>query len=332
MSEKVEIIKLTSAEISTLWSTYLNVNVVNCFMTHYLETCNDPDILEILKETNHFAEKHQNEIEQLFLKEKIAIPNGFNANEHVVSNAPKLFSDVFYITSVLQMCKFGITSHTASFTLAAREDIRVLFKDLIDDVSHLYNRVVNCMQEKGIYIRLPAMNYPSKVDYINNENILTGWFGKKRPLLGIEVTHLSSNGYQNDMGKVLCTGFSQVAQDREVKDYFLRGKKLCKSISASIYEVIEESEVSTGMPWDQSITNAEVAPFSDQFMLYIIGILSALGITGYGAGISTSLRRDVGAMYANFIAKTVAFVEDGINLMIDREWMEQPPKIMEQEK
>ncbi|WP_338448418.1 DUF3231 family protein [Niallia oryzisoli] len=330
--EKVEIVKLTSAEISGLWSTYMNVSVVICFMTHFLETCNDPDILEILKEGNHFAQKHKNEVEQLFLKEKIVIPNGYKVDKHVVTSAPKLFSDVFYIQSVLQMCRFGVASHTANFTISAREDIRKMFKEFIDDVSHLYNRVVNCMQEKGIYIRMPSMNYPSEIDFINKENILTGWFGRRRPLLGIEVTHLTINGIQNDMGKVICTGFSQVTQDKEIQDYFLRGKQLCKHISTSIYDVLEESDVPIGVSWDQSITNSTIAPFSDQFMLYIIGILSTLGITGYGAGLSATMRRDISAMYANFITKTVTFVEDGMNLMIEREWIEQPPKVVDRER
>lgn len=331
MSEKDDIVKLTSAEVSGIWSTYMSIDVVTCFMTHFIETCNDPDILEILKETNHYALKHNKELEQLFIKEKIVVPMGFKVDKHVVSGAPRLFSDVFYIQTVLQMCKFGLASHTANLAMAAREDLRILFKDFIDDVSNLFNKVINCMQGKGIFIRMPSMTYPSQVDLINKENFLKGWFGRRRALLGIEVTHLSINGFQNELGKVMCTGFTQVTQDKDVQDYFLRGKQLCKHISTSIYDVLEESDVPIGMSWDQSITNSTVAPFSEQFMLNIIGILSGLGITGYGAGLSTTMRRDISAMYANFITRTGAYVEDGVNLMIERKWMEQPPKVVDTE-
>ncbi|MGY3716193.1 DUF3231 family protein [Sutcliffiella cohnii] len=202
-----------------------------------------------------------------------------------------------------------------------------MFKKFIDDVSDSYNKVVNCMQDKGIYIRMPSMNYPSDVDFINKESILTGWFGRKRPLLAMEVTHLALNAIQNNMGKVICTGFSQVTQDREIQNFLLRGKQLCKQISTTIYDILEENDVPLGMSSDQSLTKSTVAPFSEQFMLYVIGILSGLGIAGYGAGLSTTMRRDISAMYASFITKTGAFVEDGLNLMIEREWMEQPPKI-----
>jgi hypothetical protein len=325
-TNKAEIVKLTSAEISALWATNINVSVVICMTTHFLETCTDPEILKLLEETKQLAEKHMNEIEQVFVKEKIVVPEAFRAEKHVVPKAPKLFSDIYYIQCVLQMIKFGIASHTAGLTVSAREDIRKLFKNFMDDVSQLYNNVVNCMQEKGIYVRMPFMNYPNEIDFINKENFLTGWFGRRRSLLGIEVTHLIINAIQNEMGMQLCTGFSQVTQDVELREYFLRGKNLCKHIVGSIHDVLEESEVPAAIIWDQGVTDSTVAPFSDQLMMFIIGILSNLGIAAYGAGLSTTMRRDISAMYANFLTKTGAFGEDGMNLMIERKWMEQPPQ------
>lgn len=326
MTNKVEIVKLTSAEISALWGTNINVSVVICMLTHFLETCTDPEILTLLEETKHLAEKHNNQVEQLFVKEKIVVPEGFKVEKHVVPAAPKLFSDIYYIQCVLQMCKFGVASHTVGLTVSAREDMRKLFKNLLDDVSQLYDSVVGKMQEKGIYVRMPYINYPSKVDFVNKENFLTGWFGRRRSLLGIEVTHLLINAFQNEMGMQMCSGFSQVTQDRELREYFHRGKNLCKHILSSIHDVLEESEVPIVNSWDQSVTNSTVAPFSDQFMLFVIGMLSNLGITAYGAGLSTTMRRDINAMYANFLTKTGAFAEDGMNLMIERKWMEQPPQ------
>jgi hypothetical protein len=327
MNEKIDFVKLTSAEISSLWVTHLNVNVVICFMTHFIETCSDPEILTILEDAMQLAKKHSNEVEQLFLKEKIVLPVSYKAEKHVVPNAPKLFSDLFYIESVLQMVKFGLATHTASFTLSAREDVRNLYKEFMDDVSHFYNKVVGCMQEKGIFVRMPFMNYPTQIDFVQKENFMTGWFGRRRPLLGVEVTHLMMNASQNELGKTLCVGFSQVTKDHEIRAYLLRGKQLCNQISSSINHVLDDGKVATAVSWDQSVTDSTIAPFSDQFMLFIVGILSNLGITAYGAGYSSSMRRDISAMYANFIAKTGAFAEDGLELMIERNWMEQPPQM-----
>jgi hypothetical protein len=326
MTNKAEIVKLTSAEISALWGANINISVVICMMTHFIETCADPEILTLLEETKHLAEKHKSQIEQLFIKEKMAVPEGFKAEKHVMPKVAKLFTDLYYIQCVLQMSKFGVASHTMGLTVSSREDVRKLFHKLMDDVAHLYHDVVSKMQEKGIYVRMPYMNYPSEVDFVNKENFLTGWLGRRRSLLGIEVTHLLINAMQNEMGMQMCTAFSQVTQDRELREYFLRGKNLCKHIVSSIHDVLQESEVPAANSWDHGVTDSTVAPFSEQLMLYVIGMLSNLGMAAYGAGLATTMRRDISAMYANFLTKTGTFGEDGMNLMIERKWMEQPPQ------
>jgi Protein of unknown function (DUF3231) len=324
MNNKVEIVKLTSAEISALWTASVNISVVFCMVTHFIETCKDPEILTLLEESKHLAEKHKNQIEQLFIQEKIVIPEGFKLEKHVVPNASKLFSDLYYIQCILQMSKFGVASHTAGLTVSAREDVRKLFNTLMDDVAQLYHNAVSKMQEKGIYVRMPYMNYPTEIDFVNKENFLTGWLGRRRPLLGIECTHLLINAIQNELGMQMCTAFSQVSQDRELREYFLRGKNLCKHILSSIHDVLQESEVPSANSWDYGVTDSTVAPFSEQLMLYVIGVLSNLGMAAYGAGLGTTMRRDISAMYANFITKTGTFGEDGMNLMIERKWLEQP--------
>ncbi|MBI0579152.1 DUF3231 family protein [Neobacillus cucumis] len=77
MESKDESVKLTSAEVSVLWGTYVNDSMVDYIMHHFLESYSDPDILPILEQTKNIAKKHMIETEQLFLKEKIAVPEGF---------------------------------------------------------------------------------------------------------------------------------------------------------------------------------------------------------------------------------------------------------------
>ncbi|MEH7109641.1 DUF3231 family protein [Bacillus sp. JJ1764] len=332
MSNQPEIVKLTCGEISALWATNMNDSVAICLMKHFIETCSDPDILPFLKKTYEIAINHKNNVDEIFLKEKIAVPEGFKVEKHVVPNAPKLFSDLFYLQYVQQMCRFAVASHLSIFTISAREDIREMFKSFLDDTSQLYNDTVVFMQDKGIYVPMPTMNYPTEVDYINKDSFLTGWFGRKRPLLAIEATHLVINSIQNEIGSATCTGFSQVANEQEIRNYFLHGKHLCKHILSSIHDMLIESDVPAGMSWDQSVTNSTVAPFSDQFMMYVVGVLSNLGIITYGGGLATTMRRDISAMYAGFITKAGNFGEDGLNLMIERGWMEQPPKFADREQ
>jgi hypothetical protein len=40
-------------------------------------------------------------------------------------------------------------------------------------------------------------------------------------------------------------------------------------------------------------------------------------------------RRDLGGMYAKFLTDIGLYVEDGVNIMIEQGWMEQPPKAID---
>lgn len=318
--------KLTSAEISATWQSYLNISVVVCLMTHFIETCEDPEILEVLKETERYARKHTVTFEELFRAEGIAVPLGFKPENHVNQDAPKLFSDLFFIQSALQMAKFGLTSHTASLTLSSREDMRILYKGYVDDVNHLYNNIVSLMQKKGVFIPAPYMNYPTNYPVIEKEKFMRGWLGRRRSLLGIEVTNLIENAHHNEIGRDICTGFSQVAKEKEIREFILRGKKMSTQMLGSIIELLEESNVPVSFLWDKGVTDSTIAPFSDQLMMYATGMLSNIGIAAYALGISSSMRRDIGAMYSDFIGRTAAYGEDGMEMMIEKKWLEEPPQ------
>ncbi|WP_102275447.1 DUF3231 family protein [Cytobacillus massiliigabonensis] len=332
MGEKAEVVKLTCAEISSLWGTFLNDSMVICVITHFLETVEDSEVKQMLEETLQIAKNHKDTIEDIFLNEKIVVPQGFPIEKHVTPNAPRLFSDIFYLQFVLQLARFGVTSHTSAITLSAREDICQMYRDFMGHTSQLYQHVVHCMQSKGVFVRMPFMTYPEAVDFVDEKKFLTGWFGRRRALLGMEATHLIMNAINNEIGKATCVGFSQVATDQVVRDYFLRGKHVCTHLLSSIHDVLEESDVPTAMSWDQNVTNSTNTPFSDQLMLYIVGTLSNLGVAAYGVGISASMRRDIVSMYLGFMSKAGAYGEDGMNLMIERNWLEQPPQFEDREK
>jgi hypothetical protein len=57
----------------------------------------------------------------------------------------------------------------------------------------------------------------------------------------------------------------------------------------------------------------------------------SMKIRSAGNAASLSGRRDLGGMYAKFIADIGLYVEDGANIMIDQGWMEQPPKAVDRD-
>ncbi len=325
-------IKLSSAEISNLWSTYVNDSLTVCLMTHFKETVENQDITPLIDETIQVATNHMNTLKTLFNLENIVIPTGFPVEKHVITNAPKLFSDLFYLEYMRHICKVGIGSHGTAITLSAREDVRAIYSDFLNDAVKLNNNIMSFMQEIGVFIRTPNMQYPEEVKFAHDQSYLRGYFGHRRPLLALEVTHLTTTSLHNLLGQSTCLGFAQVTGEEELRQYFLRGKKISEDILGHVHDVLLDSDVPSPMTWDAELTNSITSPFSDQLMLFVIGTLSNVAISLYGTAMSTSMRHDVGALYANFIRKAAPFGEDGLNLQIERGWLEQPPQFTDHEK
>lgn len=331
MSNEDKQTRLTSAEISNLWSTYINDSLVVCVLSHFLETAEDEEVRPLLQETIKVASSHLRVLEELYQQEGISVPKAFPVDEHVNLNAPRLFSDIFYLEYIHHMSKFGLSSHASAIAISSRNDIRQMFESFIGDGIGLNKKVTDLMKSKGVYIRPPYMNYPKQVDFVEKQNFLTGWFGKRRPLLGMEVCHLYITSLHNEIGKSTLLGFAQVAKDKELKSYFMRGAELCSKILNQTHDVFQDSNVPASMTWDSNVSDSTEAPYSEQLMLFLVSSLSLLGISAYGIALSMSIRHDLGGLYTSFIYRATAYAEDGANLLIERGWMEQPPGFLDRD-
>ncbi|PFO12729.1 hypothetical protein COJ70_24485 [Priestia megaterium] len=324
--------RLTSAEISNLWNTYMNDSLNICMVTHFLQTVEDPDVKPLLEETINVAQAHLVEIETLFQQEGIPKPVGFPVEKHVKLNAPRLFTDVFYMAYLLHMSKFGMTAHAGGITLACRKDIHDLFHKYVEEAISLNGATREVMKEKGVFIRPPYMDYPKEVEFVTEQKFLTGWFGHKRSLLALETSHLYMTSLNNELGKDVLLGFSQVAKDVELKKHFIRGTKLTSDILYNTHGMLHESDIPASMTWDTCVTDSTVAPYSEQVMLCFVNALCALGVATYGSAMSLSIRHDLAALYSKFIMKSGAYAEDGANMLIERSWMEKPPQFIDRDK
>ena len=203
--------KLTSAEISMLWSTYIGDTMGNCVLSHFLMTCEDEEIKPILEFAIESSKEHVTQITDLFNKEGIPLPNGFGKQD-VNLQAKKLFSDVTYMRYLHHMGRTGLNSYSLAKSISARKDVRDLFKSFYNQAETLYDRNVELQQDKGVFIRAPYISYPEKVEYITEQNFLGGLIVHKRPLLAIEIAHVGVNIEVSNIAKTMLLGFSQVAQ------------------------------------------------------------------------------------------------------------------------
>lgn len=79
------------------------------------------------------------------------------------------------------------------------------------------------------------------------------------------------------------------------------------------------------MGFEQEVTDSNESPFSDKLMMFHFNLMIYAGLGNYGIAISESQRTDLVVDYSRFNVEVLKLSEDGANLMIENEWLEQPP-------
>lgn len=318
-------IRLTSAELATLWTTYMGDTMSRCVLRYFLNKVEDTEIKPIVKYGLSLTNKHIQTITEIFNHEKVPIPQGFT-DDDVDVNAPRLFDDTFIITYVRYMAKLGVAAYAFGYPLTVRSDVHDFIKECLASSAELEDQARKVMLSKGIYIRSPYISIPEKVDFVQKQSFLTGWFGDRRPLTAIEITQLYNNIQTNALGKALIIGFSQVAKSDKVSEYFVRGRDIALKHLETFSSVLNEEHITAPMTWDHTVMDTTAPIFSDKLMMYHISSLNASGTGNYGAALASSLRRDLSAHYTRLMAEVIQYGEDGANIMINNGWLEQPPQ------
>lgn len=276
------------------------------------------------------ARKHVQRISSIYQEENHPIPYGFT-DEDIDLNGPSLFGDAFYLHYIKQMGRVGLGAHGLALSVAARSDIRKFYKECIHEATELEEKVTDLLLSKGLYVRAPFISPPEKIEFVHKQNFLGHLLGEKRPLLAGEITSLYANIQTNALGKALVTAFSQAAQSKRVRQYMVRGRDLAGKQIEVLGGFLNESELKVPMTWDDTITNSTAPAFSDKLMMFHTAAVTAVGISDYGASLSTSMRKDISAAYTRLLAEILQFSEDGANIMIENKWMEQPPQAEDRE-
>ncbi|MBT2730676.1 DUF3231 family protein [Bacillus sp. ISL-75] len=324
-------IKLTSAEISQLWSAYMNDSLSICVLKYFLEKAEDPEIRPVVKYALELAQAHIKKLTLIFNGEKFPIPYGFK-EEDVDITAPRLFSDSYFLYYLQQWSSIGLNAYSISLTLSTRSDVFDYFSECIDGSKKLHKNTGNVLLSKGLYIRAPYVTTPEKVDFIRKQNFLAGWFGERRSLTTLEVTNLYANIQRNVLAMSTFIGFSQVAKSKEVGNFFSRGKEIATKHIEIYSSVLNENSLPASVSWDNQVLDSTVSPFSDKLMMFHVNALAAGAIGYYGTSLSTSSRRDLSTNYLRILGEVLKYTEDAANIMIDNGWMEQPPKVVDHDK
>ncbi|MCM3727873.1 DUF3231 family protein [Neobacillus cucumis] len=325
MVEKGIQIRLTAGEVAQLWSQYQNDSAGICVLTYFLEKAEDDEIKPIIEYALGLSKKHIQRITDILTEEKNVVPNGFNLKQDVDLTAPRLYSDSFMLNFIYQMAKVGLTLYAASVSTSVRSDIKTYYMDCLTETMQLYKRATDLLLSKGLFIRSPSLPNLEKVEFVKKQWFMLDVFGEKRPLIAAEVDNLFANLQRNALGVAALTGFSQVARDKEVKQFFLKGLEIGNKHIKLFRGKLEESKLPAPMGWDSEITNSTTPTFSDKLMMFYTSGLISLSIGYYGTAVSQSPRGDISSMYNRLSLEIQMYAEDGANIMIKNKWLEQPP-------
>ena len=115
-------------------------------------------------------------IKEIFIQENFPIPIGFT-DEDVNLDAPRLFSDEFYLHYLKYTGKAGMSIYSIAIPIMTREDIRDFFINALNSTVNLITEVNELLMAKGFYIKPPQIPTPEKVDFIKKQNYLNGFLG-----------------------------------------------------------------------------------------------------------------------------------------------------------
>ncbi|MED3572208.1 DUF3231 family protein [Cytobacillus praedii] len=324
MEDKTNI-RLTAAEMSCLWTQFINDTLAVCVNNHFLNKVEDKEVSPIIEWTLNEAKNNLSIMNDIFTKEKFPLPIGFTEQD-VNTQAPKLFSDTFVIMYLRQMSILAMAASSAALGLVTRPDVVAFHKRVLAKSVELQDKTRELMLKQGTYVRPPYISTPDKVDFVEREQFLAGFFGKKRALTSVEVTHLFLNIQTNAIGKALITGFAQTAKTDEVKQYLLRGKELSQKYIDIFSNFLIKEDLPAPMSWDSAVTDSTTSVFSDKLIMFHISAMIAAGVGNFGMAMAASPRKDLGLKYASLIPEISLYAEDGAKIMIKHGWMEEPPQ------
>lgn len=316
---------LTSIEMAKLWATYVG-NSMSCqILPYFLRHCDDKYIRILLENGLALSKDFIQRIEVFFNQNNFPIPIGFS-QEDVNLDAPRLYEDAFYVHYLKYAAKAGLGLYAVALPLVMREDIREFFVYVNKCTDILLGQINNVLFEKHLIPKPPIIPTPEKPDFINKQSYLNGWFGEIRPLHAMEITHLYDNIENNITSKALLLGFYQTVRDEKIKALFKRGLDMTDKAVKQCMEKLHVENLATPTYLDHLVTTSNYPPYSDKIMLFHKLDMFTIKIRSFGNSIAVNGRRDISALYVRAMTNVGVFVDDAANLLIDKGWMESPPK------
>lgn len=323
--------RMTAAEIGKIWATYMGNSMSKYILMYFLKNCDDHDIRKLLENSLGLCEEFIAKLEGFLTRENHPIPEGFSEND-VNLQAPRLFTDEFYLEYLRYTGKAGLSLYAIAIPLVTRLDIREFYTNVIESTVRLLNQVNDLLIDKGLIFKIPTLPIMDKVEYVQKKSYLNGFLGIERPLHALEVAHLCDNIENNSVSKALLIGFGQIAQSKQVSQYFLNGKGITSKHIDECAHLLHKEDIPSPPLVDDKVTSSTEYTFSDKLMMFHKIDMFTMRIRSFGNSMSVNGRHDLSLLFTRMLSEIGLYVNEGANIFIENGWMEKPPHAINRNK
>ena len=326
-----EDIKLTSAEIGTLWLEYVNGTMADCVNKYMHSIIEDEQIKKVFEDAINIFAMQKQKVTQFLVKDGFPVPLGFTDSD-INIKAPRLFTDIFCLQYLHVMTLHGLIGHITALSASTRVDLRQLYDSFDNDAKKIFHQTIELLLGKGKFVRDPLFYPDDNIEFIENKNFAGGLLKTNRPIAATEIVGLSFNIKKNIMAKTLSIAFGQVVQSTEIREFLEDSGNSANDQIQLLSKVLQNDNLPAPPSSETEITTSQVAPFSDKLMMYHIGFMFQVGQVYNGAGLASAMRADLILNYERVILKNITVVKNWFDIMVKNMWLEQPPLAPDRKK
>lgn len=111
-SETKHKVDLSSSEVASIWQSYMSDSSAICTIGTFLSNVEDKEIRSVLQYAMQLSQAHVQKLETFFTEEQMPIPQGFSTKSDVNKDAPRLYTDNFYLFYIQNIGKIGLEAYS----------------------------------------------------------------------------------------------------------------------------------------------------------------------------------------------------------------------------
>lgn len=316
--------RLVAHEVAYLWNSYLT-NTMGIWASRlFLSTASDNDIRSMLEFAEELAIKDAENAKKLLVDSGYPLPQPFDEND-VNFDAKPLYTDNFILLLKYALAQAGLSVFTVALNSSVREDVCECFADSLHTTSQLLNRCMEIMVKKGLHQPDIQVSIPEKVDKIDSQKYLSGWFSKSRPLNAQEIGMLVYNYRATEIHKEFIRGCVKVTKIPDLQKHYQRGVDIFQKQLAEFQDILSENGLPQQPTWESEVLDVSEAPFSERLMFFKHSALTTEISSRYGMATANSMRKDLGVHFMRLMTETIVYAEDAANLVIKHKFMDEMP-------